>query len=324
MATHSTLVTEAVPALLRQRARSHRQRGWARRTPTAPEVTALAVLLILLAWAHPTLGGQRSNSPQRIVTVIPAVTEILFAVGAGAQVVGIGSFDRLPAGAAEIARVGGLFDPDMEQIFVLRPDLVILYKSQTEQAEQLRRAAIPLMSYSHAGLADIVTTIRSLGTRAGHSEQADRVADRLERGLDAVRARVRGRPRPRTLLVFSREPLSLRNTYASGGIGFLHDMLVVAGGDNVFAGVADERVAQLSAEAILTAAPTVIIEIRNDGGFGPDAVEQERAVWRSLPAVPAVARGEIHFLTGSEYVVPGPRVLDAIEQIARLLHPEAF
>ncbi len=322
MATHSTFVNTDWLASHRSPATASRQRG--RRSPSATAAVALVVWSILLGWTHPTRGGQLAPPPQRIVTVIPAVTEILFAVGADAQIVGIGSFDELPAGAAEIARVGGLLDPDMEQILALRPDLVVLYESQTEQAEQLQRAGIPLMSYSHAGLADIVTTIRSLGERTGHLTQATSVATRLTQRLDAVRARVRGRPRPRTLLVFSREPLSLRNTYASGGIGFLHDMLDVAGGDNVFADIADERVAQLSAEAILTAAPTVILEIRNDGGFGVDIAEQERAVWRSLPAVPAVVRDEIHFLAGSEFVVPGPRVVDAIEQIARLLHPDAF
>lgn len=307
MATHSTL----------------NARGTVARGITSA-MAALALLAILIGWSSARLRAQPAPPPQRIITVIPAVTEILFAVGAGSQLVGIGSFDRLPSGAAEIARVGGLVDPDMEQIFALRPDLVILYVSQSGPREQLQRAGIPVLSYSHAGLDDIAATIRRLGQRTGHGATAATVARRLEEGLDAIRARVAGRPRPRTLLVFSREPLSLRNTYASGGVGFLHDMLHVAGGDNVFGSVVGERVAQVSTEAILTAAPDVIIEIRNGGALGPETVENERAVWQGLPAVPAVARDEIHFLMGGEFVVPGPRVLDAVEQLARLLHPAVF
>ena len=279
---------------------------------------------MLTTWGPLATAAGQPQRPRRIVTVIPAVTEILFTIGAGPQVVGIGSFDTLPAGQPEVARVGGLLDPDMERIFALRPDLVVLYASQTEQREQLERAGIPVMGYAHAGLADIADTIRELGDRTGHAERARAVAATLEDGIEAVRARVAGRDRPRTLLVFAREPASLRNVYASGGIGFLHDMLEAAGGDNVFAQVREERVAQASTEVILAAAPEVILEIRNTGAFDGGALARERAVWERLSTLPAVEADEIHFLSGGEYVVPGPRVLQAIEQLARVLHPAAF
>lgn len=100
------------------------------------------VLATLATIMVATVTTQQPAAPQRIITVIPAVTEILFALGAGPQVVGIGSFDDLPAGAPEIQRVGGLLDPDIERIFTLRPDLVILYESQVDPRVQLERAGV--------------------------------------------------------------------------------------------------------------------------------------------------------------------------------------
>ena len=284
-------------------------------------LVAFALVATLMA---ATVATQPPAAAQRIITVIPAVTEILFALGAGPQVVGIGSFDDLPDGAPEITRVGGLLDPDMERIFTLRPDLVILYSSQADPRAQLERAGIPVLPYTHAGLADIGDTIRALGERTGHTREGTRLADDLEKGFEALRMRLAGRERPRTLLVFSREPRGLRNVYASGGIGFLHDILEAAGGDNVFKEVRSESVAQVSSEAILSEAPQAIIELRNTGMFDDDSLDTERAVWQRLATVPAVRTNRVYFLTGNEFVVPGPRVLEAAERLARVLHPDAF
>ena len=252
---------------------------------------------------------------------------MLFAIGAGSQLVGIGSFDQPPDGSDvtnALARVGGLLDPDMERIFTLRPDLVVVYASQTDPRQQLELASIPVLTYEHAGLAEISQTIRILGVRTGRTTQAETIATQLEAGLAAIRARVTNRPRPRTLLVFGREPLALRNIYASGGIGFLHDMLDAAGGENVFAEVGSDNVSQVSSEAILAAAPDVIIEIRTAGSLRPDTVDAERAVWHRLSTLPAVRSDRIRFVTGSRFVVPGPRVVEATEELARMLHPDAF
>ena len=279
-------------------------------------VVAVAALLGSIAAA------QSTGAPRRIVSVIPAVTETLFALGAGSQIVGIGSFDVLPERHrdAAIARVGGLLDPDTERMLTLRPDLVILYDSQVDPRAQLERAGIPVVTYRHGTLMDVLGMVRALGRRVGRRSAGELLAARIEAGLAAIRARTHGRRRPRTLLVFAREPVSLRGVYAAGGVGFLHDMLVTAGGENVFTAIRGENVAQVSTEAILAAAPEVVIEICNRGAFERAALAAERAVWDGLPTLPAVRTGRVHFLHGGEFVIPGPRVLEAVESFARLLH----
>jgi cobalamin transport system substrate-binding protein len=265
-----------------------------------------------------------AQHPARIISLVPSATEMLFAIGAGSRVVGVSSYDSYPPAVTKLPRVGALIDPNVEKILSLKPDLVVIYASQTDLKRQLERAGIAVFEYRHQGLADVMTTIRALGSRCGAATQAERLAARLERGLAEIRSKVAGRPRPRTLLVFGRERLSLRGIYASGGIGFLADMLRVAGGDNVFANVKQENV-RANTEEILAARPDVVLEVRAAGEGWPENERQaELRVWSALPSVPAVRNGRIHLLVDDRIVVPGPRVVEGTLLLTKALHPEAF
>ena len=284
-------------------------------------MTRLAFVLAF-AIAGSAAAQPRPAAASRIVSLVPALTEMLFAIGAGPKIVGVSSFDDFPADVKSLPRVGALLDPDMERILALRPDLVIIYGSQTDLQRQLEQARIRTYSYRHAGLAGVLDTIRDLGITVGNTTQADRLARDVQARLDAIKTRVAGRRPTRTLLVFERDPGSLRGLFVSGGVGFLHDMLVIAGGTNVFGDVKRESV-QPSMETILARAPETILEIRPTGVAAGD-VPKERRVWDTLSSVPAVKNGRVQILTGEYLVVPGPRVVEATEAIARALHPEAF
>jgi iron complex transport system substrate-binding protein len=266
---------------------------------------------------------QTPARPHRIVSLIPAVTEMLFAIGAGADVIGVSSYDAYPPEVASRARVGGLIDPDFERILSLKPDLVIVYGTQSDLAVKLGRSKIPMFETVHAGLADITTTIRSLGARVGRVTEAEQVASGIERDLADIRRRVGGQPRPRTLLVFERESGTLRGIYASAGIGFLHDMLEVAGGTDVFADVARQSI-QASTEQILSRAPDAIIEVRTGEGHDLERTKRELDSWRTLPSLPAVRNGRLYLFTDGMIAIPGPRVAEAVRLIAKALHPNQF
>lgn len=272
-------------------------------------------VLLAMILAAGTIAAQ--TTPARIVSLIPAATEMLFAIGAGDQVVGVSTFDTFPAETATRTKVGGLFDPNFEAILTLRPDLVIVYGSQEELISRLDRVKIPMFSYRHAGLADVTGTIRALGVRLGRTAQAEALAARIERELDAIRQSVAGRPRPRTLLVFGREEGSMRGLYVSGGVGFLHDMLEVAGGVNVMADVKREGL-QLPLEQLLARAPEVVIELRASEKWDAGRVAREAVVWRSV-AVPAARNNRVRFLPDESLTIPGPRVAAAVRLIAGAL-----
>ena len=286
-----------------------------------PRLTLVAAIAIATAVLAAAPGPpQGASAPRRVVSAVPATTEMLFAMGAGDRVVGVGTFDRFPPETDALPRVGGLIDPDTERILALRPDLVILYNTQTELKQRLDRAGVPYFSYEHRALPDVMETIRAIGVRLDMATAAEKVAAEMDRALAEIRKSVAGRPRPRTMLVFGRERDTLRGVYASGGYGFLADLLDVAGSDNIFGEITQQSV-QASTEMILARRPDVIIELR----YGDDAraynVERELAPWRTLASVPAVRNRRLYLLVGNEFVVPGPRIVRAAQRLARTLHP---
>jgi iron complex transport system substrate-binding protein len=264
-----------------------------------------------------------ADPPQRIVSLVPAATEMLFAMGAGSRLAGVGSYDRFPPEVARLPRVGGLIDPDVERLLTLKPDLVIVYDTQTDLKRQLERAQVPVFNYVHRDLRDITQTMRAIGERIGAKAAADAAAARIERELGDIGRRVAGRPRPGTLLVFGREQGTLRHINASGGYGFLHDVLELAGGANVLADL-DKQAVDMSTELILARAPQVVIEVHYGDSLRPERLGTERLVWNALASMPAVKNNRVYLLGGDEFVVPGPRIVIAAERIARTLHPEAW
>ena len=279
-------------------------------------------LLLLLVYVVPGFSRavNAQTTPHRIISIIPSVTEMLFAMGAGSRVVGVGNFDRDPPEALTRTKVGGLIDPDVERILSLKPDLVIVYGTQSELRVQMERAGIPIFLYQHAGLADVTQTIRQLGGRVGSARESADLADRIEADIANVRKRVAGRPRPRTLLVFGRDAETLRGIYASGAVGFLHDILEAAGGTNVFSEVRRQSI-QTTSELAIARAPEVIIEI---GADTASASGRNLRAWDAVGSVPAVRTKRIYLLAGDGMMNPGPRVSESVRRVAEVLHPEAF
>jgi len=298
---------------------------------------AIAVVLALLATTTADLKvrttlarssadlqvGRAIAIPQRIISLVPATTEMLFAMGAGNRIAGVSDYDRFPPEVSRLARVGGLLDPNVERLISLRPDLVIVYDTQTDLKQQLERAGIPMFRYVHRGLPDITQTMRALGERVGSKTEADAAAARIETRLAAVRARVAGRRRPTTLLIFGRDPGALRHINASGGYGFLHDVLELAGGGDVLGDLKQQSV-DVSTEMILRRAPEAIIELHYGESLKTERLDDERKVWNALPSVPAVKNNRVYLLRGDEFVVPGPRIVIAAERFAQTLHPEVY
>jgi iron complex transport system substrate-binding protein len=265
----------------------------------------------------------RTTGATRIVSLVPNVTEMLFAVGAGSQMVGVSTYDDFPAETKSLPRVGALLDPDTERIFSLRPDLVIVYGSQTELEDQFRRAGIRVYGYRHSGVGNVLQTIREVARLAGRPAAGDRVVRDVQSRLDAIRTRVRGRPRPRTMLVIGRDAGALRGVYVSGGVGFLHELLDIAGGEDVFGDLKRESV-QPSNETMIVRAPDVIIELHAADQPAAATLQRERGAWSLLASVPAVRNNRVHLLYGGHLMAAGPRLGVAAEALARVLHPEAF
>jgi iron complex transport system substrate-binding protein len=287
------------------------------------------IVALLVAALGSVACGQDPPPPaagaQRIVSLVPAVTEMLFAIGAGSQVVGVSNYDHFPPEVESLPKVGALIDPDTERILSLRPDLVVVYGSQNDAEARFKKAGIKIFNYRHAptdAILGTLDTMTALGTVTGHEAQAREAVVRITTGLDTVRQKVAGLDRPRTMLVIGRQPGTLQGIYAQGGSGFLNEMLEIAGGHNVFEDVKRESL-QPSSETMLRVAPDVLLEVRSGAPAG-NYPGTDLEVWNTLASIPAVRNRQVHALIGDHVVVAGPRIAQGAEAMARVLHAGAY
>jgi iron complex transport system substrate-binding protein len=254
--------------------------------------------------------------PRRIVSLVPSVTEDLYAIGAQEALVGVTDFCDYPPQARSKTRVGDMLAPNLETVVGLKPDLVVATRSGNakETFDQLRRLGIPVYLVDPVSVADVLRLIAGLGDLTGRRDGAAAVSAALERRLAAVRARVEGRPRPRVLYVLWPEPLIV-----PGRGSLVSELIALAGGLSV---TADQGPGypRMSLEAAVGRAPEVIILARHGGPAGPAALPQ----WQRLESLPAIKGGRLYAVDGNLLHRYGPRVAEGLESIARLLHPEAF
>lgn len=254
--------------------------------------------------------------PRRIVSLVPGVTEMLFAIGAEERLIGVTDFCDFPAAARRKPRVGSMLAPSLETVVALRPDLVVATDSgnSDETRVQLERLRLPVYLVSPRGVADVFRTMEQLGTLTGQGARAAEAVAGLQRRVRAVVERVAARPRPRVLYVVWPEPLIVPGRGAA-----VSELIELAGGASVTADAA-EGYPRWSVEAAVAGAPELIVLARHGAGTGPVS----RDKWERFAGLPAIRTGRLHNVDGDLFHRFGPRVVDALEMLARLVHPEAF
>ena len=256
-------------------------------------------------------------TPRRIVSLVPSVTETLFAIGAQDAVVGVTDFCNYPPDARHKARVGDMLAPNLETLVSLKPDLVVATRSgnREETFDQLKRLGLPVYLVDEPpSLAGVLRLVGGLGQLTGRRDAAAAVAAGLEGRIASVRERVAGRPHPRVLYVLWPEPLIV-----PGRGSLVSELIASAGGESVTADQA-QGYPRMSLEAAVGRAPEVIILARHGAGTGPAAREQ----WQRLESLPAIRSGRLYAADGDLLHRYGPRVVDGLELLVRLIHPEAF
>jgi iron complex transport system substrate-binding protein len=292
---------------------------------TAPRITAHAVLLcaavVVVAAARearaadatPGVSAGRDAVPARIVSLAPSVTETLFALGAGPRVVAVSDFCDYPPEVLALPKIGSFVMPSVEAIIAQHPDVVIGAPSpgNHEAVLALRRLGIRVEAPDPEHLQGLPDAIRVIATAGGVPAAGERLVTEIERGMNAVRARVAALPPRRVLMAIGRDPL-----VAVGPGSFLGELLVEARAINVAPAGPWPHV---NVEYIVAQDPEVII----DSSMG---TEQNAAAgfWERLPSLAAVRTGRVHAFRSLRVLRPGPRLPQAFEDLARLIHPEAW
>lgn len=281
----------------------------------------LIVVSIMLASACISVAD---TSPRRIVSLIPSGTEILFALGIGDEVVGVTKYCRYPPQAQDRPKVGGVLDTSFEAVARLEPDLCVIDITSESQIEILRKIGCDVAAIETRSIDDILKSITKLGQVLGRERQAAEVTQELKNKIIAVKAKVAGRPQPTVLITFLR-PMGdgqIREVYIAGNHTFFNDLITIAGGVNAYQGSKVISSPVVTAEGILQMDPDIIIEAATElaeSGIKPEAILKD---WDMLSELKAYQNKQIHVLTQPYIGIPGPRVSQALEDIARLVHPE--
>jgi iron complex transport system substrate-binding protein len=255
------------------------------------------------------------TSVDRVVSLAPNLTEIVFAVGAGDRLVGDTTYCDFPAEAKTIAKVGDTLHPSLERIIALKPQLVLV--STASQLEvfthELENQKIAVFVTDPHDLAGVFHSIEQVGQLLGQGEQAKLLVQKLRGRSDAVEAAVSKVSPVRIFYQLSAEPL-----YTAGRDAFVTDLIRRAGGISVTADVSGAW-PKYSAESALAAKPDAII-LPTGGSMG----EGNSTIAEALRGSPAVLQGRVYKINDDHLVRPGPRAIDGLEEMARAIHPEAF
>ena len=267
----------------------------------------LAAALLLGGCGKPEIRGE----PDRIIALAPSITETLFELGLGDQVVGVGDYSTWPPEAASKPRLGGLFDARLETITALAPDLAFLLPSEEELRIQMERLGIDVITVKSDTMADIENTVRVIGDRCDAEDAAERFLMKWERGL--VPRRVGGAPK--VVLTMGRMPRVLNEILVAGPRTYLHELLVRVGAFNAFAD-APVQYPQVGLEEILGRRPDAIIELQPSRA----SIAAMRSDWLTFPGTEKLLRSEcVQVIIGDHVLVPGPRLPRLYDELRRAL-----
>ncbi len=257
--------------------------------------------------------------PERIVSLAPSNTEIMFAVGLGSRIVAVDNYSDYPAEAAKLTKIGGFSTPSVEKIAALKPDLVVGTDMHQKLLDQFDRLKIPVVLFSARSVEGVMADIRLLGEVTSAQDQAGQVVEGIARTLTEVQTKLGNLPdeaRPLTYYELYSDPLM-----SVGPKTLIHQIITLAGGKNIVQD-ADTDYPKISAEVILKRNPQVIIFPLFHGTNALTAEQiRARPGWGG---VKAIKEGRVLSVDANLISRPGPRVAQAVEELARIIHPEKF
>ncbi|MEN6429054.1 MAG: helical backbone metal receptor [Phycisphaerales bacterium] len=270
--------------------------------------------------ADETSRSHGSRVPHRIVSMAPNLTEILFALGLGPNLVGVTQDSDYPPAAAKKPSVGTFWQPDIEAIIATRPNLVVTqaFEQHRDLARRLRRMGYGSLVVEVETVAGLFDGILAIGDATETRGRADALCADVRAEIDRLRASTTGMRPVKVLWVVQREPLRVagRNTFAN-------EMIELAGGENAV-GPTLHVYPAIGSEQVIAARPEVIIEPAMLPGMMDRQRQQALAYWNRFENVPAVTDGRVYVIDGDVVSRLSPRLPTAIRTIARCLRPDLF
>jgi len=256
--------------------------------------------------------------PDRIVSVAASPTEILFAIGAGAQVVGVDNYSDFPAEVANVTKVGD-YNLNIEAVIALQPDLIVTGDLvNRQQLDLLATKGIPYIILADRTLEDVLKTIRLAGVITGHVSEADQVADALAARISAVKNKTLAPDVTKPKVYIEYDDYQGLWTYGPGSFG--DDLIIQAGGTNIAHNTSSEY-PKVASEFVIAEDPNIIVYTTGPWSTLSSKTYHIRPGWGNISAV---ANDKIYGMDANLLSRYGPRIVDCLEQLAALIHPELF
>jgi len=259
--------------------------------------------------------------PQRIVSLAPANTEILYAIGAGDRVVGVTDYCNYPAAAADVEKVGGYSTVNIEKVIAAKPDLVLAALGNTEEVVRyMQGLGLTVVSLNPASIQGVVDDVRLVGAATGNAQEAEAIAALMEQRIAAVRTKAAAATEvPTVAHVVWYDPI-----WVSGSDTFQNEMFEIVHARNAFPDIEGWQVVGL--EDFITTNPDVILVNSGSGmdGAGYDLIYSYMMEEPRLQGVTAIREGRVYIVESDTIDRGGPRIVDALEEVASDIHPDLF
>jgi len=277
-----------------------------------------ALLLVIGACSGREAGGQRGGGEVRIAALAPAAVEIITALGHAGRIVAVGDYVHWPPATDHLPRIGSWDAPHVERLLELEVTLLVTVAGRAGNAtrERLADLGLDVLALRTDTLEGTWDSFLALGGALGARERSEQCVRFMQAALDSVADLSRGaEPRP-VAIVVGTEPL-----YSAGPGSHLHELLRIAGAENVFADLASPY-GIVSREALIARGPAVIVDLSDNRPGAPRG--RTAAGWEEWSSLPAVTAGEVHQLDPDRLTIPGPRLPEMALLLARIVHPEIF
>ena len=279
-------------------------------------------LTVLCLWAIISQEGHAAT-PNRIISTSPAITEILFALGAGDQVVGVTDFCSYPKKACLLPSIGGPLNPSTETWISLKPDLIIIQEDSEIIQKSAKIFRIPSLTVSFSNLRNILTSIHIIADSLQVSEAGHQLTEKIKIRINDYRSRLKELKPRQVLMLLSDTNDPSRDLYAVGRGTFLNELLTIAGGENVLPDTM-AKYPKISKEYIIAKSPEIIIEVGPKSNLSNEEIKVRKKTWGKYSTLRAVKDDRLYFIGADYILIPGPRLLNILDDFTRTIHPDLF
>ncbi len=278
-------------------------------------------LIVLCLWL--VIFQEVHAAPQRVISTSPAITEIIFALGAGDQVVGVTDFCSYPEQACRLPSIGGPLNPSTETWITLKPDLIIIQEDSEVIQKNAKIFEIPSLTVSVNNLNNILNSIQIIADSLHMPQAGHQLAIKIKTKIEGYRTHLK-RIKPRqVLMLLSDTNDPSRDLYAVGRDTFLNELLTIAGGENVLPDTM-ARYPKVSKEYIIAKSPEIIIEVGPKSNLSKEEALARKKTWGKFSTLRAVKDDKLYFISADYILIPGPRLLNILDDFTRTIHPELF